>query len=457
MNNLNTILQANKAIAYFAIMAFILLFVGLNQSWALALGIINMSLISAIMALGVNIQWGYAGLFNVGIMGFAALGGVSVVLIAQQPVTEAIDVGGMKMLIALIFGAVTIAAGILLNRRGVNKWLTTLIVVIGYLITRHYFSEASDLIEKVDPAITGYLGGFGLPVAFSWVVGGFAAAIAAWLIGKITLGLRTDYLAIATLGISEIILYVIKNEDWFVRGLKNVYGLPRPVPYEVDMQKSEWLQNIVAWIHKSELQLLSQSEQIVRLGDYVRESAVVFVKLCYSGLFISILVAFIVLSNLALNSPWGRKVRAIRDNEVAASAMGKDIKRQHLQIFVLGSAIVGVAGALLVTYDGIFIPTAYQPLRFTFLIWVMVILGGSGNNMGSVLGAFIIWFIWIQSGPMGLWFVDILSNTMQEGSASLEFIEDRVHYLRLVFMGAILLLIMRFSPGGLLPEKNKEL
>ena len=457
MNNLNTILQANKAIAYFAIMAFILLFVGLNQSWALALGIINMSLISAIMALGVNIQWGYAGLFNVGIMGFAALGGVSVVLIAQQPVTEAIDVGGIKMLIALIFGAVTIAAGILLNRRGVNKWLTTLIVVIGYLITRHYFSEASDLIEKVDPAITGYLGGFGLPVAFSWVVGGFAAAIAAWLIGKITLGLRTDYLAIATLGISEIILYVIKNEDWFVRGLKNVYGLPRPVPYEVDMQKSEWLQNIVAWIHKSELQLLSQSEQIVRLGDYVRESAVVFVKLCYSGLFISILVAFIVLSNLALNSPWGRKVRAIRDNEVAASAMGKDIKRQHLQIFVLGSAIVGVAGALLVTYDGIFIPTAYQPLRFTFLIWVMVILGGSGNNMGSVLGAFIIWFIWIQSGPMGLWFVDILSNNMQEGSTSLEFIEDRVHYLRLVFMGAILLLIMRFSPGGLLPEKNKEL
>ena len=457
MNNLNTILQANKAIAYFAIMAFILLFVGLNQSWALALGIINMSLISAIMALGVNIQWGYAGLFNVGIMGFAALGGVSVVLIAQQPVTEAIDVGGIKMLIALIFGVVTIAAGILLNRRRFNKWLTAFIVVIGYLITRHYFSEASDLIEKVDPAITGYLGGFGLPVAFSWVVGGFAAAIAAWLIGKITLGLRTDYLAIATLGISEIILYVIKNEDWFVRGLKNVYGLPRPVPYEVDMQKSEWLQNIVAWIHQSELQLLSQSEQIVRLGDYVRESAVVFVKLCYSGLFISILVAFIVLSNLALNSPWGRKVRAIRDNEVAASAMGKDIKRQHLQIFVLGSAIVGVAGALLVTYDGIFIPTAYQPLRFTFLIWVMVILGGSGNNMGSVLGAFIIWFIWIQSGPMGLWFVDILSNTMQEGSASLEFIEDRVHYLRLVFMGAILLLIMRFSPGGLLPEKNKEL
>jgi len=457
MNNITAIWEANKAIASFAIMGLILLFVGMNQSWALALGIFNMSLISAIMALGVNIQWGYAGLFNVGIMGFAALGGVSVVLIAQQPVTEAIDAGGMKMFLSLIIGAVTVITGVLLNRRGVNKWLTAAVVIIGYLITRYYFSEAADLIEKVDPAITGYLGGFGFPVAFSWVVGGLAAAGAAWWIGKITLGLRTDYLAIATLGISEIILYVIKNEDWFVRGLKNVYGLPRPVPYEVNMQQSEWFQNIIAWLHKSELQLLTQSEQIDQLGDYVREAAVVFVKLCYSGLFIAILGAFIILSNLALNSPWGRKVRAIRDNEVAASAMGKDIKRQHLQIFVIGSAIVGVAGALLVTYDGIFIPTAYQPLRFTFLIWVMVILGGSGNNLGSVLGAFIIWFIWIQAGPMGLWVVEMLGNNMQEGSALLEFIEDRVHYLRLVFMGTILLLIMRFSPGGILPEKNKEL
>jgi branched-chain amino acid transport system permease protein len=457
MNNLNNVWQSYRAIITFSLMGFVLLFVGFNQSWALVIGIINMSLISAIMALGVNIQWGYAGLFNVGIMGFAALGGVSVVLISQQPVTEAIDAGGIKMLLALALGATTIAAGVLLNRRGINKWLISLVVVIGYLLTRYYFSEASDLIEKVDPAITGYLGGFGLPVMLSWIVGGLAAAGAAWWIGKITLSLRSDYLAIATLGISEIIIYVIKNEDWFVRGLKNVYGLQRPVPYEVDMQKSEWLQNIVAWIHRSELQFLSQSDQIDKLGDYVREASVVFVKLSYSGLFLVILIAFIVLSNLALNSPWGRKVRAIRDNEVAASAMGKNITRQHLQIFVIGSAIVGIAGALLVTYDGIFIPTAYQPLRFTFLIWVMVIVGGSGNNLGSVLGAFIMWFIWIQSGPIGLWVVEMLGNYIQEGNTSLDFIEDRVHYLRLIFMGSIMLLIMRFSPGGILPEKNKEL
>ena len=457
MINFNNIWESYKTIISFTIMGLVLLFVGLNQSWALVLGIVNLSLISAIMALGVNIQWGYAGLFNVGIMGFAALGGVSVVLIAQQPVTEAIDAGGLKMLFALVLGAITIVTGVVLNKKGFNKWLIASIVVIGYLFTRHYFSEASDVIEKVDPAITGYLGGFGFPIAFSWIVGGLAAAGAAWWIGKITLSLRADYLAIATLGIAEIILYVIKNEDWFVRGVKNVAGLRRPVPYEVNLQNSVWFQDMVAWFHSSSLELLPLADQTAQLTQYVRASSVVFVKLCYSGLFITILVALIVLANLALDSPWGRKVRAIRDNEVASSAMGKDITRQHLQIFVIGSAIVGVAGALLVTYNGIFIPTSYQPLRFTFLIWVMVIVGGSGNNLGSVIGAFVIWFLWIQSGPMGLWVVDVIGNFTEEGNTITEFLEDRVHFLRYILMGSVLLMVMRFTPGGILPEKNKEL
>ena len=457
MINFSNIWQQYKTIISFSIMGTILLFVGFNQSWTLTLGIINLSLISAIMALGVNIQWGYAGLFNVGIMGFAALGGVSVVLISQQPVAAAIDAGGLKMFFALIMGVVTIASGILLNRRGVNKWLITSIVVVGYIVTRYYFSEASGLIEKVNPGLEGYMGGLGLPVMLSWLVGGIAAAGAAWWIGKITLSLRSDYLAIVTLGISEIILYVIKNEDWFVRGVKNVAGLPRPVPLEVNMKKSEWLQDLVIWFNKADLQLLSESERASQLIELMKPASVIFVKLCYSGLFLAILVSLIVLSNFALNSPWGRKVRAIRDNEVAASAMGKNIERQHLQIFVIGSAIVGIAGALLVTYDGILIPTAYQPLRYTFLIWVMVIVGGSGNNLGSVLGAFIIWFMWIQSGPIGMWVVEMIGNNVQAGGSFIEFIESRVHYLRLFFMGAIMLLIMRFSPGGILPEKNKEL
>jgi len=457
MNNLNNIWQNYKSVTSLSLMGLLLLFVGLNQSWILVLGIINLSLISAIMALGVNIQWGYAGLFNVGIMGFAALGGVSVILISQQPIAEAVEVGGMQMLFALLMGAITIASGVVLNKKGFNRWLIAIVLIIGYLVTRHYFSEASSLIEKVNPALTGYLGGLGLPVVLSWFVGGLAAAAAAWWIGKVTLSLKADYLAIATLGISEIILYVIKNEDWIARGVKNVSGLQRPVPYEVDMKQSEWLQNFVLWIHRADMEILSQSEQAVLLVELMKPASVVFVKLCYSSMFLAILVALIVLSNLALNSPWGRKVRAIRDNEVAASAMGKNIKRQHLQIFVIGSAIIGVAGAMLVTYDGILFPPGYQPLRFTFLIWVMVIVGGSGNNLGSVLGAFIIWFLWVQAGPMGLWVVEMIGNYVQDGNAVIEFLEDRVFYLRLIFMGVIMLLIMRFSPGGILPEKNKEL
>lgn len=457
MTNLNNFWQTYKTIISFSIMGLILLFVGLNQTWTLVLGIINLSLISAVMALGVNIQWGYAGLFNVGIMGFAALGGVSVVLISQQPVAAAVEVGGLKMLIALLMGVTTIATGIVLNKKGFNRWLIALIVIIGYLFTRHYFSEASSLIEKVNPGLEGYLGGLGLPVILSWVVGGLAAAGAAWWIGKITLSLRSDYLAIATLGISEIILYVIKNEDWLARGVKNVSGLSRPVPYEVNMQQSEWLQNIVSWIYRADLEVLSLSEQAVQLVELMKPASVVFVKLCYSSIFLVILVTLILLSNLALNSPWGRKVRAIRDNEVAASAMGKNIEKQHLQIFVIGSAIVGFAGAMLVTYDGILFPAGYQPLRFTFLIWVMVIVGGSGNNYGAVLGAFIIWFMWIQSSPMGLWVVEMISNNVQDGNILVDFLEDRVFYLRYIFMGTILLVIMRFYPTGILPEKNKEL
>ena len=440
MNTVNQMWQSHRTQASFAIMAAILLFVGFNQSWALALGIFNLCVISSIMALGVNIQWGYAGLFNVGIMGFAALGGLSVVLISQQPVTEAIEAGGFNMLIALTLGVITVVVGVVLHNKKFNKWIVFASIFLGFFAMRYFFSDGTNAIEKVNPAGTGYLGGLGLPVLLSWFVGGLAAAAAAWSIGKITLGLRSDYLAIATLGISEIIIYVIKNEDWLSRGVKNVTGLARPVPYELQLQQAPWFQELA-----------------LTVGVGVREFSTIFVKLCYAGFFVTILVGLIIMANLALDSPWGRKVRAIRDNEVSAAAMGKNITRQHLQIFVIGSAIVGLAGAMLVTYNGLLNPTSYQPLRFTFLIWVMVIVGGSGNNLGSVIGAFIIWFLWIQAGPMGLWVAEVIGNIAGEQSAITLFIEDRVHHLRLVFMGGIMLMVMRFTPGGILPEKNKEL
>ena len=148
-------------------------------------------------------------------------------------------------------------------------------------------------------------------------------------------------------------------------------------------------------------------------------------------------------------------MRAIRDNETAANAMGKNVTKKHLLVFVLGSAVIGIAGAMLVTLDGQFTPTSYQPLRFTFLIWVMVIAGGSGNNWGAVLGGFLIWFFWIEAEPIGLWFIDVLTSGLPPGHwLRLHLLESAAH-TRLMTMGVILLLVLRFSPRGLIPEARR--
>ena len=327
---------------------------------------------------------------------------------------------------------------------------TTLIV--GLFITRYFLDPAVASIEAIEPAKTGFLGGMGMPILFSWVIGGIVAAGIAWLVGKVALGLRADYLAIATLGISEIIIAVLKNEDWLTRGVKNVTGLPRPVPYEIELQSSDWFLELVTWWHSGSLTNLADIDKQAALRQFTIEASSIFVKLCYTGLFASVLIIILLLSVKALNSPWGRMMRAIRDNEIAAGAMGKDVTRRHLQIFIIGSAVVGIAGAILTTRDGQFTPTSYQPLRFTFLIWVMVIVGGSGNNMGSVLGGFLIWLVWIEAEPVGVWLVEFGTSWLDDSNTLKIHLIDNAQHMRLFFMGMVLLLVLRFSPGGILPE-----
>ena len=296
------------------------------------------------------------------------------------------------------------------------------------------------------------MGGLGLPVLFSWAVGGVFAAGAAWIVGKISLGLRSDYLAIATLGIAEIIIAIIKNEDWLTRGVKNVAGLPRPVPYEIDLQESDKFIGWVEWLNESALAAVSEAERNTFLMEKVTEYSSLFVKLCYMGLFATVLAIIFTLSVRALNSPWGRMMRAIRDNEVSSSAMGKDITGRHLQVFIIGSAVVGIAGAMLTTMDGQLTPGTYQPLRYTFLIWVMVIVGGSGNNLGAVLGGFIIWFFWVEAEPVGIWLIDFATSWMDGENPVRLHLMDTAQHMRMFTMGLILLLVMRFNPGGVLPE-----
>jgi len=440
----------------FSIIGLLLLIIGLAQSWSVALGIFNMCLISSIVALGINIQWGYAGIANVGIMGFAALGGISAVLVSQQPVSAAWDAGWGRLLIAVLVFAITVSLAIFCYRKmaaGRHRTIAlSATIILGLFATRYFLDPAVASIEAIEPAKTGYLGGMGLPILFSWVLGGFVAAAIAWLIGKIALGLRADYLTIATLGIAEIILALMKNEDWLTRGVKNVTGLPRPVPYEVDLQSSEWFVDLVSWWHSGVLSALADIDRQQALKQFAIEASSIFVKLCYSGLFATVLIIILVLSTRALNSPWGRMMRAIRDNEISAGAMGKDVTRRHLQVFIIGSAIVGIAGAMMTTLDGQFTPTSYRPIRFTFLFLIMVIVGGSGNNLGSVVGAFIIWIFWIEAEPIGVWLMEFGTGWMDDSNALRIHLIDNAQHMRLFFMGLVLLLVLRFSPGGILPE-----
>jgi branched-chain amino acid transport system permease protein len=431
-----------RKILLFAAMIALLIAVGFMQSWSLALAIVNLCIISAIMSLGVNIQWGYAGLFNAGVMGFAALGGLAAILVSMPPVYETWAAGGTGLLITFVVVIVTVAASVFAYRRIRNDALlrglaVAAIVVAGYFTARAFYLPATAAVELVEPAKTGYLGGLGLPIVLAWPVGGLLAACAAWVVGRVALGLRSDYLAIATLGISEIIIAVMKNEDWLTRGVKNVNGLPRPTPYEVDLQSSPWFVDLAG-----------------ELGVGVVEFSSIYVKLCYAGLFLTVLLIVLFLSERALNSPWGRMMRAIRDNENAAEAMGKDVKGRHLEVFVLGSAVIGIAGAMLTTLDGQFTPVSYQPLRFTFLIWVMVIVGGSGNNFGAVLGGFLIWFAWIEAEPVGTWLVEVVTAGLAEDNALRLHLLDSAIYMRPITMGLLLLLVLRFSPRGLIPEES---
>ena len=450
-----------NVISAYTIMLGLIILVGFLQSWNIALSILNLCLISAVMTMGANIQWGYAGLINFGIMGYTALGGLAAVLVSVPPVREAWQVGGLNMILCLFLIVLIIFAirYILKNFKKSNKrnFSVAFVIVIGLIFLRLISGPAIESIEAVSPATTGFLGGLGLPIMFSWIVGAFFAGALAFIIGKIALGLRADYLAIATLLISEIVIAVVKHEDWLARGVKNVIGLKRPVPYEIDLQSKEWFINLIAKINNGSLNLISGTlEKQAALQQLVIEASSVFVKLCYAGLFTIVVVILLIITQKALYSPWGRMMRAIRDNEEAANAMGKNVVKQHLLIFILGSAIVGIAGAMMVTHDGLFTPGSYRPMRYTFLIWVMVIIGGSGNNFGAILGGFAVWFVWIEAAPFAEYIINLLTSGLAENNQLKEHLINSVPYFRYLMMGTGLLLIMRYRPRGILPEEIKH-
>jgi branched-chain amino acid transport system permease protein len=376
----------------------------------------------AIIGLGLTIQWGYAGLFNVGIMGFIALAAFVSVFVSY-PVNAAFWSGeGPTMLghtaIALFVSAAAVYGASKTHLLGLPKKLRTLltlmVLAVCYLWVQSILDPAAAQIE--DEA--GWVGGLGMPVWAGWVAGGCAAGVLGWAMGRITLGLRADYMAIATLGISEIVKAFLKNADWLTRGTLTVSPLPWPVPTPQELGF------------------------VASRAAYLSVSAV-------------LIVVIFVLLQRAWHAPWGRMMRAIRDNEQAAAAMGKDINRRRLEMFIIGNVIIGIGGAALITFSSIFDPSSFVPLNHTFLIWVMVILGGAGNNLGTVFGVLLVYIIWTMSEPAALFLFDQVAYWGRElfNWQAPTDLPTRALQMRVFIIGLTITLVLRFAPSGLLPEK----
>ncbi|MET0439847.1 MAG: branched-chain amino acid ABC transporter permease [Devosia sp.] len=389
----------------------------------------------ALIALGLNIQWGYGGLFNFGIMGFLMVGGAAVTFISYpvNPVFWGGEGPAMlgKALFAFAIGALLVLAARKADRVGITgKWkaaLTVLAWFVAYILYRSQIDPAAAYIESA--AGGGWVGGLGGHPVLGWLFGGVLAAGIAYVVGKICLGLRTDYLAIATIGISEIIRALIKNMDWLTRGTLTVSPIPWPTPLPQEWQASGMN--------------LANSLLAARAGFLL--------------LALVVLGVVLWLISRAYAGPWGRMMRAIRDNHIAATSMGKNVTARQLEIFVFGSVLMGIGGAMLVSFVQIFDPSSYQPINHTFLIWVMVIVGGAGNNWGALFGAVLLWLIWVVSEPLSKAVFEFVSTwSTQFGWGAIPEIEARSAQMRVFVLGLVITIALRFAPKGLIPEVVKR-
>jgi branched-chain amino acid transport system permease protein len=262
------------------------------------------------------------------------------------------------------------------------------------------------LTSAADPA---RIGGFGLPAPVGWLGAMVFAGLAAWPVALICLRLRSDYLALATIGVAEIVRLVARSEGWLTGSARGITNLPRPF-------------GGAGFTGSAEAALAS--------------------NLAYLGVAGAILLAAYLLVERQLRAPWGRMMRAIRDNETAARAMGKDVEARRREAFIVGAALMGLGGALFAHFNRGITPDAIDPMVATFLVWIMLIVGGSGNNRGAILGAALVWAIWSAS--------EILTDRLPTDYAI------QAKYLRVFVIGLALQLVLRFRPEGLLPEEPRR-
>jgi branched-chain amino acid transport system permease protein len=292
------------------------------------------AMVYSIVALGLNLQWGYTGLFNIGVAGFFLVGSYTFAILSGPPYAT-------------------------------------------------------------------HLGGFGLPIIVG-ILGAMAAAgLVAIVVGIPTLRLREDYLAIATIGIAEVLRLIALNAKGLTGGSRGAQSIPRPFQ---DVIQNNLANNVV-----------------------------------YLLLVIAVVVVVYLALEAMVRSPWGRVLKAIREDESAASSLGKNPFRFRLQSFVIGCVIMGLGGALNASFVGFVAPTDFLPI-LTFEIWAMLIAGGSGNNRGAILGTVLIWAFWTGTGSVAQ---AVLPSGLQvKGGA-----------LQVILIGLVLLGILMARPRGILGEE----
>ena len=294
---------------------------------------LTVALTYAIICLGLNVQWGQTGLFNVGVAGFVAIGAYASALLTTPD----------------------------------------------------------------DPA---RFGGLELPIAVGWLGGAAAAALVSLLVGLLTIRLRADYLAIATFGVAVVVQLAALNLEPLTGGPFGVGFIPRPF-------------------------------------GWLAEDRLTFGLLNFGLVAAPTLGVYLALERL-LRSPWGRVLRAIREDEQAAVALGKNAFAFRLQAFAIGGGIMGLAGAVQAHFIGFIAPENYVPM-LTFQVWAMLIVGGSGNNRGAVLGAVVVWAVWAASAAL-------ISATVPPE------VQARAAALQIVLIGLAICIVLLLRPRGILGE-----
>ena len=330
--------------------------------------------IYAVLTLGLNIQWGYTGLFNIGVAGFFGVGAYVSTILVQDPAKMAVGAG-----------------------------------LEGFFA--HYFNQ---------PFLVGFVAAMA------------ASGLTALVVGFATLRLRADYLAIATIGIAEILRLIAANERGLTEGNRGIPNIPQP-------------------LHECIVIPVRESPPCTLLGIEIPR----FLEPAqYNWFYLVLVLGVIFLAFLALEriarSPWGRSLRAIREDEDAALALGKNTFRFKLQAFIVGAVIMGAAGSLWAHFVKFVDPQIFDAISRTFLVWVMLIVGGTGNNRGVILGAFIMWGIWSGTNFLN----DVLPPTLETPIGRIDVAAQLFGPLRIMAIVIILELILLFRPRGLLGEER---